>query len=155
MEINALTPVAYSSVYETPAWGFQSDIPFFNSVVEVETALEPIELLKVTQGIELEMGRMKTPGMGYESRIIDIDILFIDKKVINIPELHVPHRLMNERKFALVPMAELNALKTNPLTGLSVEEHLQNCDDPSEISLVVTNIDFAKKIEQAAGQKKK
>ena len=146
---------AYSSVYETPPWGFESDDPFYNMVVKAETDLSPHELLKCIQQLEKTLGREKKSLNGYESRIIDIDILFFDTKVINTDELKIPHAFFHQRLFVLLPLQELNPLFINELTGFTVQEHINNCKDNSEIKKVVTNIEFAKKIQDAYGLKKK
>ena len=146
LEQNNLKIRDHSSVYETTPWGFESATNFYNMVVEVESSLEPSELVNLTQKIERELGRIKQNSEGYESRIIDIDILFVDTKVINTDELKIPHIFLQERKFVLIPMNELNPLFINVLTNQTMEWHLSNCKDSNEVHLAVTNIDFAKKL---------
>lgn len=144
-----------SSVYETEPWGFRASTNFYNAVIAIEYNGLPEELLKVTQEIEEEMGRkLKTSG-SYESRIIDLDILFVDEKVINNANLQIPHEKMSGRKFVLAPLNELNPLFIHPLHGMAVQEMFQNCKDDGEINLAVTNIDFSKKIRTIGGQRKK
>lgn len=145
----------YSSVYETPPWGFESPEPFYNMVVKAETELSPGELLKSIQELEKKLGREKKTVEGYESRIIDIDILFFDTKVINTDELKIPHAFFHQRLFVLIPLKELNPLFINELTGFTVQGHINNCKDKSEVSKAVTNIEFAKKIQETYGLKKK
>ena len=77
--------VAASSIYETDPWGFEDQPIFYNQVVKIETALEPIQLLQEIKEIELEMGRV--PTFQYGPRLIDIDILLYDELVINSPLL--------------------------------------------------------------------
>lgn len=146
LALNGLKVLHYSSIYETAPWGFESETAFYNMVVEVACEMKPLELLRTTQEIEQKVGRAKKTLEGYEPRIIDIDILFIDTKVINTDELHVPHKFFAERKFVLLPMNELNPLFINVLTNRTVEWHLLNCSDSGEARLVVPNIDFAKKL---------
>lgn len=146
LEENGLKVLKHSSVYETSAWGFESETPFYNMVVQVSSEIEPFELLRLTQKIEKQVGRTEKTLEGYQSRIIDIDILFIDAKVINTDELRVPHKFFESRKFVLVPMNELNPLFINVLTNQTMEWHLLNCTDSGEAGLAVTNIDFAKKL---------
>lgn len=147
--------VSVSSVYETEPWGFEAEQNFYNIVIGVKHNVSPEKLLEITQGIESEMGRAPKTGEGYESRIIDLDILFVDEKVINNPKLRIPHEKMNERKFVLTPLNELNPLLIHPLRGITIQELLQNCNDNSEMNLAVTNIDFSKKIRSVDGQRKK
>ena len=100
--------VRQSALYETEPWGFRSDNRFVNAAVCVDTRLSPRRLLEVTQRIEREMGRtLKSDGGEYHDRIIDIDILMIDDLVINEPDLHVPHPLMEERDFVMIPLKEI------------------------------------------------
>ena len=144
-----------SSVYETEPWGFESETSFYNMVIACEFDREAIDLLELTQTIELEIGRKPKTLEGYESRIIDIDILFVDEKVINMANLQIPHEKMCDRKFVLLPLNELNPLFIHPLRKISVNELLEICKDDSQINLVVTNIDFSKKIRRIGGQRKK
>ncbi|MDR3061597.1 MAG: 2-amino-4-hydroxy-6-hydroxymethyldihydropteridine diphosphokinase [Dysgonamonadaceae bacterium] len=103
------TVSAISSVYETKPWGYESDNDFFNLAIRIETSLSPIQLLKITQEIEKEMGRTeKSSGTGYQDRIIDIDLILYDNLVLNTPELTLPHPHFHERKFVLDPLKEIN-----------------------------------------------
>jgi 2-amino-4-hydroxy-6-hydroxymethyldihydropteridine diphosphokinase len=106
--------VRQSSFYETKPWGFESENLFLNAAVKVTTKLSPTELLEVTQQIEREMGRkekttynfrQQTPN--YSDRPIDIDILLYDDLHVDLPELKIPHPLMQERDFVLVPLREI------------------------------------------------
>lgn len=100
-----------SSYYISEPFGFQSKNDFVNVVVQVETTLEPIELLHQLQQIEQEMGRpQKTVDGVYADRIIDIDILLYEDWEIDLPELKVPHPLMKERDFVMNPLNEILGL---------------------------------------------
>lgn len=99
--------LALSSFYETEPWGFQSENTFLNAALQLETALSPLELLKATQEIEIEMGRTQKSNGAYHDRIIDIDILLYDDLVMQTPELTLPHPLMHERLFVMEPLAEI------------------------------------------------
>ncbi len=97
-----------SSFYETAPWGFDSPNTFLNACICITTDLEPLQLLAATQRIEREMGRNhKTIDGQYQDRIIDIDILLIDNLRINEPRLTVPHPLMKQREFVMVPLKEI------------------------------------------------
>ena len=99
-----------SAFVETEPWGFESDNTFVNAVVRVDTALSPLDLLKETQTIEIEMGRThKTVDGKYSDRIIDIDILLYGDAEINLPELVVPHPRMYERDFVMKPLEEVRS----------------------------------------------
>ena len=99
--------LALSGFYETEPWGFQSENTFLNAALQLDTSLSPLELLKATQEIEIEMGRTQKSNGAYHDRIIDIDILLYDNLVLQTPELTLPHPLMHGRLFVMEPLAEI------------------------------------------------
>ncbi len=100
--------VRQSTLYVTEPWGFESDNLFVNAVVCCHTSLAPRKLLKVTQRIEREMGRtLKSRDGVYHDRIIDIDILLYDDLHISYPDLRIPHPLMWQRDFVMIPLREI------------------------------------------------
>lgn len=100
--------VRQSALYETAPWGFSSPNDFINACVCVATILSPRQVLLATQRIEREMGRtMKSKDGEYHDRIIDIDILLYDDVQVNEPDLKIPHPLMHEREFVMVPLKEI------------------------------------------------
>lgn len=112
--------LALSGFYETEPWGFQSAHTFLNAALQLETALSPLELLKATQQIELEMGRTEKSNGVYHDRIIDIDILLYDDLILQTPELTLPHPLMHERRFVMEPLSEIAPNVIHPVFGKSV-----------------------------------
>lgn len=97
-----------STMLETEPWGFQSANKFLNMCVRVLTPLSPQQLLSATQSIERELGRMsKSVDRHYHDRPIDIDILMYDDLHIKTPELTLPHPLMQERDFVMIPLREI------------------------------------------------
>ncbi len=96
-----------SSIYQTAPWGYLDQPDFLNSVLEIETNLEPVPLLELTQSIERLIGRQ--PGLRFGPRLIDIDILLYGEQAVQLeePDLQIPHRRMHLRAFVLVPLAEL------------------------------------------------
>ena len=99
-----------SSFIETEPWGFQSKNAFLNAVILCETTLTPREVLKATQKIERELGKTKahaTRRSGYKDRPIDIDILLYDDLTIEEPDLKIPHPLMQQRDFVMIPLSEI------------------------------------------------
>ncbi len=109
--------LALSGFMETEPWGFESENLFLNAAIKMETPLTPDELLSATQAIEREMGREKKSDGSYHDRVIDIDILLYDNRVIEQPGLIVPHPLMQERLFVMAPLAEIAPFERHPLLG--------------------------------------
>lgn len=123
---------SFSSVYETPAWGFESGDLFWNQVLEVETLLAPMEILGKIKIIEDQSGRVRSHS-GYSSRAIDIDILYYGELILATEELAIPHPRLAERKFVLVPLAEIAPHFIHPQLRLPNSELLVNCSDNSII----------------------
>jgi 2-amino-4-hydroxy-6-hydroxymethyldihydropteridine diphosphokinase len=121
-----------SPVYETAPWGFEAENDFLNMVVTVETNLAPAEVLKKILQIESMLGRERNQDR-YSSRIIDIDILLYDDLIINENGLKIPHPLMHERKFVLVPLCELAPEMIHPVLKKSMRVLLEKCRDRSRI----------------------
>ena len=118
-----------SSIYESEPWGFVHQQNFFNQVVEVSTALSASEILIVGLQIETELGRKPKTQSGYEGRTMDIDILFFNDEIIEIPQLTVPHPKIQERRFTLLPLAERWSQLGHPVLGKTMAELLDECDD--------------------------
>ena len=97
-----------SSLLKTEPWGFTSPHSFVNAAVSIDTILSPHEVLEATQQIERDMGReQKSMNGEYHDRIIDIDILLYDDMEINEKDLIIPHPLMHQRDFVMVPLREI------------------------------------------------
>ena len=120
--------VKCSSFYETLPWGFSSDSLFLNAAACFDTLLSPEEVLAVTQQIEKSLGRKEKSRQGqYADRCIDIDILLYDDRVIETPDMILPHPHMAERMFVLEPLAEIMPHLLHPLlkkTILQLKEEL-------------------------------
>ena len=122
-----------SHCYGSAPWGFEAEQPFVNQVLVADTDLAPHEVLAEVHRIERELGRNRAAeaveraatGQRYVSRPIDIDILFYDDEVIDSERLTVPHPLMGEREFALVPLCEIMRQRRHPVTGRTVGEMLE------------------------------
>ncbi|WP_347373922.1 2-amino-4-hydroxy-6-hydroxymethyldihydropteridine diphosphokinase [Aequorivita sp. Q41] len=133
--INALfeevgTILKISSVYETPALGFDGE-PFLNCAVLLQTDLKSSKILKKILEIEKRMGRSRNTSETYTSRPIDIDIIFIDDLVIASKSLTVPHPEMEKRKFVVQPLAELNSQLAHPISGKNIIKILAETEDNS------------------------
>jgi len=96
-----------SRIYVSPPWGFDSKDEFYNVVLEVETKLNPFQLLIEIKGIELKMGRLVKTSQNYESRIIDIDIIDYNFEIINYEDLIIPHPHLTKRNFVILPLVEI------------------------------------------------
>ncbi|MCR4774633.1 MAG: 2-amino-4-hydroxy-6-hydroxymethyldihydropteridine diphosphokinase [Prevotella sp.] len=97
-----------SSLFYSKPWGFESENDFINAVVCVETELSPLEVLRATQCVERSLGRTeKSVNNVYHDRLIDIDILLYDDIEISTPELTIPHPLMKQRDFVMIPLKEI------------------------------------------------
>jgi len=116
------TVVRQSAFHSSEPWGFNSGNEFLNVVALVETDLLPMELLKKTQNIERRLGRTEKSTTAYVDRPIDIDILLYNNLIIDEPTLKIPHPLMTERDFVLIPLVEISPDLVNPLTGLKYGE---------------------------------
>lgn len=109
-----------SSNYETQAEGVRDQPPFINAAVEVETSLEPHKLLSVIQEIENTLGREREVEWG--PRTIDIDILLYEDEVISDDKLQIPHPLLHERIFALMPLAEIAPTVIHPVLEKTISD---------------------------------
>lgn len=117
-----------SSVYETEPWGFNSRDKFLNMVLLADTKLSPLGVLKAGHLIESLLGRTRSVAE-YSSRVIDIDILLYEDFIINDVGLIIPHRLMHERKFVLVPLCEIEPEFIHPVLKKSLSALLDSCTD--------------------------
>ncbi|HNX56407.1 MAG TPA: 2-amino-4-hydroxy-6-hydroxymethyldihydropteridine diphosphokinase [Prolixibacteraceae bacterium] len=117
-----------SAVYETEPWGFESNDMFWNQAIEIETELWPDEVLTQTHGIEEILGRIRKENQ-FDSRIIDIDVLFYGSEIVNQPDLQIPHPRIQDRKFVLVPLCEIAPELVHPVFKKTVCELLSECSD--------------------------
>lgn len=124
--------LSISRVYKTEALGFDGDA-FFNACLIVETHLKPKTAMQVLLKIEKELGRTRDKSKGYESRIIDLDIIFFEDEVINTKSLTVPHPEMHKRRFVLKPLSDIAPQVEHSKKKKPVSELLENCKDKSEV----------------------
>jgi 2-amino-4-hydroxy-6-hydroxymethyldihydropteridine diphosphokinase len=117
-----------SSVYETEPWGFMSGEKFLNQVIKVETELSPINLLEKIHEIESGLGRVRGKEQ-YSSRIIDIDILLYEDMIVDEASLKIPHPLIGDRRFVLVPLCEIASELRHPVLNKTMGELLEMCKD--------------------------
>jgi 2-amino-4-hydroxy-6-hydroxymethyldihydropteridine diphosphokinase len=122
-----------SQIYETTPVGFLDQDDFLNLVVQIETSLEPQNLLKELKKIEKKLGRKDTVRFG--PRIIDLDILFYDDIVFVSENLQIPHKRMHERKFVLVPMCDIASSFVHPKFNKTCLEIYKELDTDEIVKL--------------------
>jgi len=120
-----------SSVYETEPEDYVDQDWFLNAVLEGETELDALDLLRALRLIEMQMGSHKAFPKG--PRLIDLDILLYGKETIDTPELQVPHPRMLERKFVLVPLAEIAPTLRHPTWRSGVTQLLAAAREHSAV----------------------
>ncbi len=126
--------VDLSSLYSSPAWGFNSEHLFYNRIFIFETNKKPQDLLNDCLSIENEFGRTRNNSLEYEDRVIDIDILFYGEEVVVEEHLMIPHPRLHERKFCLVPLNEIMPDFVHPGLEKSIHTLLAECEDESKIT---------------------
>ena len=119
---------AESGLYETAAWGREDQPAFLNQALAVRTALSPADLLAACLATEQQAGRQRLEHWG--SRTLDVDVLFFGEEIIDMPGLQVPHPRLAERRFALVPLAEIARSLRHPQLGETIGTLLARCPDP-------------------------
>tara|TARA_B100000902_G_scaffold302663_1_gene290688 strand:+ start:38015 stop:38503 length:489 start_codon:yes stop_codon:yes gene_type:complete len=122
-----------SSIYESSAWGLESQSPFLNCVIKIDSKLSPEETLKKSQMIEKKIGRVKTIKWG--KRIIDVDILFYNNDIIKNKNLIIPHPYIHKRKFVLIPLKEIANDLIHPIKNKNIEELYNDCNDEGNVEL--------------------
>lgn len=131
IEAKAGKIIKASAIYRTAAWGKTDQPDFYNQVIEIESILSPDELLKITLGIEADMGRVRTEAWG--ARTIDIDILLYSDIIVEREHLIIPHPRMNNRKFTLIPLAEIAPEVMHPVARKTIRELLAICNDTLDV----------------------
>lgn len=126
--------VATSAIYESPAWGMQNAAPFLNQVIVLDTELTTKKLLQEIREMEEYFGRERSQGV-YLDREMDVDILYFDAMVLDEPELQIPHPRLYDRRFVLMPLAEVVPDWNDPVKNLTVAELLKACTDQSVVKV--------------------
>jgi 2-amino-4-hydroxy-6-hydroxymethyldihydropteridine diphosphokinase len=126
-----------SSIYETEAWGFKDQPAFYNQALCIETALSPQDLMATLLAIEQAMGRERLMPLG--PRTIDLDIIYYNQTIIEIPTLMIPHPRLSERNFVLAPLAEIAPDFVHPIHK---KTNLALYNDSTDASIVYKKIDL-------------
>lgn len=124
------TVIKVSQLYESPSWGFSSDA-FYNCAVLIHTFNSAQKVLSQVLKIEKKLGRVRNGGQGYESRLIDVDLIFFDDEIINTEKLMIPHPLLQDRNFVLLPIADLQLDIEHPVLKKSIKELIAVSPDKS------------------------
>ena len=127
-----------SSVYETEPVGLKEQPEFLNAAIEIETSLGPNDLLHSVKELETKLGRMDQVRWG--PREIDIDLLYFDDRVINEEKLQVPHSEAVNRRFVLIPLAEIAEDYVDPSRKLGVADLIKFCKDTSSVRKTKFNL---------------
>jgi 2-amino-4-hydroxy-6-hydroxymethyldihydropteridine diphosphokinase len=120
-----------SSLYETEPVDYLEQPWFLNCAAEAETALAPLELLRVLRGMETQLGSQKEFAKG--PRLLDMDILLYGDEAIDLPELQIPHPRMLQRNFVLAPLAEIAPSLKHPRWTANVAEIFAASADASQV----------------------
>ena len=128
----ALEDISSSFVYESEPWGFDASTWFLNMAIRLDSVLGPLDLIERLLKIETDLGRVRSDeATGYESREIDIDIIFYGTKVLDTPRLILPHPRMHQRRFVLEPLCDIAPGFIHPVFNKSIRELLDECQDKS------------------------
>lgn len=123
-----------SSLYETAAWGKHDQHAFYNQAICISTDLDAPSLMASILAIEENMGRRRMEKYG--PRTIDIDIIFFNNEIVRLPQLHIPHPEIQNRRFVLVPMAEIAPTYMHPVLQKSILQLLAECADPLDVKKI-------------------
>lgn len=132
--------LSVSSIYETQAWGVDTQDAYLNACVKLSTNDNAHELMTNILLIEQELGRKRDANNQYLARVIDIDILFFNNDVIELPDLIVPHPRLHLRKFVLLPLLDIARDVTHPVLKLPIASIVNNCKDDLTVKLFKLNL---------------
>lgn len=123
-----------SAIYQTAAWGKTDQPDFLNQVIIVNTKLAAIQTMQAILAIEAAMGRIRTEKNA--PRVIDIDILYFNKVIINVPTLEIPHPFLHIRRFVLIPLNELSPNFIHPALKQTNHRLLLTCPDKLDVKKI-------------------
>jgi len=140
------TVIKVSKLYESPSWGFDS-APFYNCALLIHSTFSALEILAKVLVMETKLGRIRSGVEGYQARIIDVDLIAFNEEIIDFEHLVVPHPLMQERLFVLLPMEDLNFDWKHPVLDKTVNELIVSCKDKSQCNAILKLIAPLDKIQ--------
>ena len=120
-----------SKIYVSECWGVKNQRDYFNMVVAIKSIYDPTKVLKIISIIENDMGRIRRKK--WDSRTIDIDILFFDKQIIKTKELIIPHKHLDQRMFVLRPLADIAPFFIHPESKKNIKQLIKECKDDSKV----------------------
>ena len=132
------SPARISSLYRTEPLGLLDQPWYVNAVAELDTPLEPLELLRALRELERSAGRRRSKGTRWGPRELDLDLLLVGDRVLDTSELVLPHPGLAERRFVLEPLVELAPGVRDPRTGRTAAELLVALDDPLRVEKLPT-----------------
>jgi 2-amino-4-hydroxy-6-hydroxymethyldihydropteridine diphosphokinase len=124
-----------SSIYETEPWGYDSQNGFLNQCITIWSDMDPDRILENIHMIEVKLGRQGR-SREYTDRQIDIDILFYGELVLSRPDLHIPHKKIQDRRFSLVPLAEIMPDFKHPVFRKKISTLLSECMDKGKVKRI-------------------
>ncbi|MDR3007807.1 MAG: 2-amino-4-hydroxy-6-hydroxymethyldihydropteridine diphosphokinase [Sphingobacterium sp.] len=127
LELRLGAIIEVSSIYETAAWGVEDQPTFLNQALIITTDLQATDCLEITQSIEQELGRIRIKKWG--ERVIDIDLIYFNQDIIDLPTLRIPHPFIAERRFVLAPLVEIAPDYIHPLYKKNNVYLLDKCKD--------------------------
>ena len=131
IELHCGKILSSSAIYETAAWGFTEQPPFFNQALQVETTLSATELMQQLLSIELSLGRERLLPLG--PRSIDLDIIYFNNEIIQTDVVTIPHPRMEQRNFVIIPLNEIAPNYLHPILNLPTSTLLKQCKDESYV----------------------
>ncbi len=129
LERQAIRVSKYSSIYISGAWGMEKAPDFYNQVIAIKTNYSASQLMQILLETEKKLGREREQTDTYQSRPIDIDILFFNADLIQNPELEVPHPRLHLRRFVLEPLNEIAPGLIHPTFKKTISQLLEICED--------------------------
>ena len=132
----SLTILRASSIYVTAPWGYAEQPDFLNCVLEIETRLPPVSLLRRAKEVEQEIGR-RPVSQRYGPRLIDVDILLYGDMTVQLdaPDLQIPHPRIEQRAFVLIPLAELNNHLVHPTLHITIADLVHAVEDQEGVKV--------------------